>query len=164
LTPFLVIVYLLILIVVKANRMNLFQFKVLLKELQYPTFQLENGRSIALHFHLTEMGKITKEYIDCGGKFRQESWLNLQLWEADDIDHRLSATQLLGIIRKSERQLKIDENLELEIEYQGATVGRYKLDWKDNSFVLLAMQTDCLAKDSCGIPDAKAIPAQGTCC
>lgn len=144
--------------------MNLSQFKVLLKEQEYPTFHLENGGVIAVHFHLTEMGKITKDYIDCGGKLRHETWLNLQLWEADDIDHRLSATKLLGIIRKSERQLKIDETLELEIEYQGPTVGRYKLDWNESNFVLVAMQTDCLAKDSCGIPEAKAIPSNSSCC
>jgi len=151
--------------------MKLSEFKRLLKDQEFPTFKLENGRALAPHYHLTELGKITKDYIDCGGNLRQETWLNLQLWEADDFDHRLSATKLLGIIRKTERQLALDDDLDLEIEYQGATIGRYALALEADFYILKAKQTDCLAKDSCGIPDAVSLavaelaPANsGNCC
>ncbi len=137
--------------------MNLSAFKTALKSQEFPSFKLENGRRLAPHFHLTELGKISKDYIDCGGTLRQESWLNLQLWEADDYDHRLSSTKLLGIIRKTERQLALDDSLELEIEYQGATIGRYALSLEEGTFLLLAKQTDCLAKDACGIPEALSL-------
>lgn len=140
--------------------MNLSEFKAALKGQEYPTFKLENGRTLAPHFHLTELGKVTKEYLDCGGKLRQETWLNLQLWEADDFEHRLSATKLLGIIRKTERQLALDDSLDLEIEYQGTTIGRYALAQEGETFVLEAKQTDCLAKEACGIPEAVALPLE----
>jgi len=140
--------------------MNLSEFKKALKDQEYPTFKLENGRTLAPHFHLTELGKVTKDYLDCGGKLRKETWLNLQLWEADDYEHRLSATKLLGIIRKTERQLALDDTLDLEIEYQGATIGRYALAQERDTFILGAKQTDCLAKDACGIPDAVSLPLE----
>ena len=41
------------------------------------------------HFHVTEVGKITKHFIDCGGTVRNEEVVNFQLWQADDYDHRL---------------------------------------------------------------------------
>lgn len=151
--------------------MKLSEFKAALKEQEFPRFKMENGRSLAPHFHLTELGKITKDYIDCGGNRRQESWLNLQLWEADDYDHRLSSTKLLGIIRKSERLLGLGEDLELEIEYQGETIGRYDLNTEEDTFVLRATKTDCLAKEACGIPTVTALPLAdlatsptGNCC
>jgi len=140
--------------------MNLSEFKTALQNQEYPSFKLENGSALAPHFHLTELGKITKDYIDCGGTRRQESWLNLQLWEANDFEHRLSATKLLGIIRKTERQLALDDSLALEVEYQGATVGRYALAQEGESFILQAKQTDCLAKDACGIPDVVSMPLE----
>lgn len=30
-------------------------------------FKLENGNSVPEHFHVTEVGIITKDFIDCGG-------------------------------------------------------------------------------------------------
>jgi hypothetical protein len=140
--------------------MKLSDFKAALKEHEYPIFKLENGKALAPHYHLTELGKITKDYIDCGGNHRQESWLNLQLWEANDYEHRLSSTKLLRIIRKTERQLALSEDFDLEIEYQGSTIGRYTLDREGETFLLKATQTDCLAKDSCGIPDAISLPVK----
>lgn len=81
--------------------------------------------------------------------------MNFQLWEAGDYDHRLGATKLHDIITLSEDKLGIDDNLEVEVEYQGATIGKYYLDYNGENFVLLNTQTDCLAKDKCGIPGSK---------
>jgi hypothetical protein len=61
-------------------------------ELQKATtiaFRLPNGELVAPHFHVTEVGKITKHFIDCGGTIRSEEVANFQLWEAQDYDHRL---------------------------------------------------------------------------
>jgi len=35
-------------------------------------FQVENGETVQEHFRVTEVGIITKEFIDCGGKVRHE--------------------------------------------------------------------------------------------
>ena len=50
--------------------------------------------------------------------------------------------------------LKI-EDLEIEVEYQADTIGKFGLDFDGRNFLLTNKQTDCLAKDKCGIPIEK---------
>lgn len=80
--------------------------------------------------------------------------MNFQLWEANDIDHRLAPIKLLNIIDLSEKALGI-KDLEIEIEYQAATIGRYGLEFNGKDFLLTNKQTNCLAQDKCGIPPEK---------
>lgn len=134
--------------------MTLGQIKKILPELSTLGFQLEDGTFVPQHFHVTEIGKVTKNFIDCGGAVRNEEKVNFQLWIADDEDHRLKAEKLLDIIRISEEKLGI-EDLEIEVEYQGTTIGRYDLDFNGSNFVLTNKLTACLAQDSCGIPPQK---------
>jgi hypothetical protein len=37
------------------------------------------------HFHVTEVGVVTKDFIDCGGTVRHEKVANFQLWDANDL-------------------------------------------------------------------------------
>lgn len=41
------------------------------------------------------------------------------------------------------------------MEYQGATIGKYDLEFDGVNFTLLSKQTNCLAADKCGIPPTK---------
>ena len=85
---------------------------------------------------------------------RQENKLNLQLWVASDTDHRLKPNNLLNILQLAEKQLGYS-NVEVEIEYQQNTIGRYKLAFDGAVFQLINTQTACLAPDQCGIPQEK---------
>ena len=114
-------------------------------------FQLPNGTFVPEHFHVTEVGLVTKHFIDCGGVERFEKVANFQLWNANDTAHRLKPKKLLAIILLSEQKLGM-EDLDIEVEYQAETIGKYNLTFSNNNFVLVAKQTDCLAKDNCGIP------------
>jgi hypothetical protein len=134
--------------------MKLSEIKKHLNTADSVNFKLENGVRIPDHFHVTEVGVITKQFIDCGGAIRNEKVANFQLWNANDVEHRLKPVKLLNIIRLSEEQLGI-EDLEIEVEYQGATIGKYALGFDGTDFILLAKQTACLAEDSCGIPQKK---------
>lgn len=117
-------------------------------------FILPNGTMVPEHFHVTEVGIITKDFIDCGGKVRNEKVANFQLWNANDTDHRLKPQKLIKIIELSEKVLGMPD-LEIEVEYQSDTIGKYDLAFNGKDFVLLAKHTDCLAKDNCGIPEDK---------
>ena len=64
--------------------MKLSQVKSALKQLKTIAFQLPNGELVPHHFHVTEVGKITKNFIDCGGTLRNEEVINFQLWNAND--------------------------------------------------------------------------------
>ncbi|WP_026753636.1 MULTISPECIES: DUF6428 family protein [Flavobacteriaceae] len=134
--------------------MKLSQIKAQLTQLDKIAFQLPNGDLVPNHFHVTEVGKITKHFIDCGGTERKEEVANFQLWNANDYDHRLHPSKLLNIIELSEKILEIGD-LEVEVEYQADTIGKFGLDFDGNNFLLTSKQTDCLAKDQCGIPTEK---------
>jgi hypothetical protein len=131
--------------------MILSEVKKQLNAVNEVVFKLENGTLIPAHFHITEVGVITKHFIDCGGTIRTEKVANFQLWSANDLDHRLSAAKLLSIIQLSEEKLGM-EDLEVEVEYQSDTIGKYGLEYSGDQFVLTSRQTACLAADHCGIP------------
>lgn len=149
--------------------MNLEEFKNALNHVDELTFVLPNGAFVPSHFHITELGQVTKNFIDCGGTIRNESTLTLQLWVASDTDHRLSAQKLKDIIRISEEKLGI-HNEEIEVEYQGNTIGTYLLAFEQGRFYLKNKFTDCLAKDNCGVPEEKPrvkladLQSQSSCC
>lgn len=155
--------------------MKLSQIKTLLGTVETVNFQLPNGTFVPEHFHVTEVGLINKNFIDCGGTVRNETVVNFQLWNANDFEHRLKPKKLLDIIQLSEKVLGI-EDFEIEIEYQNTTIGKYELGFNGENFELLNKNTACLAQDNCGIPAEKqkvklsdiksesCCTPQGSCC
>jgi hypothetical protein len=136
--------------------MKLSEVKNVLQNLNEVTFKLPNGTMVPAHFHVTEVGIITKQFIDCGGTVRNEQVINFQLWEANDFDHRLAPQKLNNIIDLSERVLRLPD-AEVEVEYQAVTIGKYGLYFNaaNSNFELTAKTTNCLAHDKCGIPPEK---------
>ncbi len=134
--------------------MKISEIKSILNRLAKISFQLPNGDYVAPHFHVTEVGKVSKHFIDCGGTVRKENVANFQLWNANDYDHRLHPEKLLQIIELSEEKLALGD-LPIEVEYQGTTIEKFDLDFNGTNFILVAKQTDCLAPDQCGIPNEK---------
>ena len=134
--------------------MKLSEIKRELSTLENVAFLLPNGNNVPEHFHVTEVGLVTKNFIDCGGKVRKETVVNFQLWDANDVDHRLKPNKLLAIIALSEKILGI-EDYEIEVEYQTETIGKYSLGFNGQDLMLINKQTACLAEDQCGIPTSK---------
>jgi Family of unknown function (DUF6428) len=134
--------------------MKLSEVKIILPTLNNVAFKLENGDLVPEHFHVTEVGMVSKHFIDCGGTIRNEKTVNFQLWNANDTEHRLKPSKLLNIIALSEKQLGIEDG-EIEVEYQGETIGKYALAFDGNCFILQNKATNCLASDKCGIPVEK---------
>ena len=131
-------------------------------------FYLPDGTLVPPHFHVTEIGHIQKQFVDCGGSIRKEEVINFQLWTSDDYDHRLNSSKLQSIIQMSEKKLTL-KDLPIEVEYQGATIGKYDLEFDGEKFLLISTQTDCLAKDKCALPPAgetaqnQCSPGSGCC-
>jgi len=135
--------------------MKLSEIKNHLTDLEALSFKLPNGTFVPQNFHVTEVGLITKNFIDCGGTVREETVVNFQLWEdSNDEDHRLKPNKLLSIITLSERVLGI-EDFEIEVEYQDTTIGKYDLGFDGKNFTLENKHTACLAQDQCGVPSDK---------
>ena len=138
--------------------MKLSEIKKQLSTLETVNFKLPDGTFVPEHFHVTEVGLVTKHFIDCGGVERIEKVVNFQLWNANDYEHRLKPQKLANIIALSEKKLGIGD-LEIEVEYQTETIGKYDLDFNGKDFVLLQKKTACLATDACGIsPSIQAVP------
>lgn len=148
--------------------MKLAEVKQVLTQLEKVDFQLEDGSFVPEHFHVTEVGQVEKKYIDCGGVIRSEKKVSFQLWNANDVEHRLKAGKLLNIIRLSENKLGIEDG-EVEVEFQGkTTIGKYNLSFNGQHFILMNTLTACLAEDACGIKPEDLPPTTCTagsgCC
>jgi len=147
--------------------MTLSEIKNILEKLTTIGFQLPDGSLVPNHFHVTEVGKVIKHFIDCGGTERKEEVINFQLWNATDYDHRVHPEKLLHIIKLSEEVLKLPD-VQIEVEYQSTTIGKYGLDFNGTNFLLVTKQTDCLAKDQCGTaseaPNTGSLETNDSCC
>jgi len=116
---------------------------------------LPDGSAVPSHFHVTEVGRVQKDFIDCGGTRRRALYGQLQLLVATDYDHRLSAQKLLKIIEMSQPILG-DEPLPLTVEYGQKVavvyhVAKIDADHEVISLTLITPQTGCLAPDTCGL-------------
>jgi hypothetical protein len=135
---------------------------------QYPTthlrFLLPDGGIVPAHAHITEVGRVDKTFFDCGATFRKTSFLCLQAWVADDIDHRLPAGKLADIIDRAEPLFQGDD-LEVELEYEDGLISQFPVQSLsvDGEFVVVFLSTkhtDCLAKDICLVPSQES---EGCC-
>ncbi len=131
--------------------MKLSEFKKQLENLETLEIYLENGQKVPAHFHITEVGLTTKHFTDCGNTFRIKKNATIQLWTSVDYWHRLDPKKVASIIISSEKIFE-GEDLDVEVEYQQETIGKFNLEFTNNQFVLAKTQTDCLAKDSCAFP------------
>ena len=143
--------------------MKISEIKENLARIEAINFKLPDGSYLPPHFHVTEVGLVTKHFIDCGGVERTETAANFQLWEAGDYDHRLAPQKFLHILNLSKKVLREDD-LDIEVEYQQNTIGKFGLDFDGIDFILTPKQTACLAQDACGIPNKDQVKASSTCC
>lgn len=132
-------------------------------------FATPDGERVPAHFHITEVGHLTKTFLDCGGTRHANGCCLLQVWVADDTDHRLRASKLLAIFDRADGLLPSME-LPVEIEWEAPVLTQLPLTrCEANDGELLfhteLKHTDCMAKDIC-LPDFSlpAIPGQQSGC
>lgn len=130
-------------------------------------FVLPDGDLIPLHAHVTEIGRVDKNFIDCGGTVRRSSNCTLQIWEAEnDEDHRFAPAKLAKVVDMA-APLFHGDDLEVEVEYEDCSglsqypVLEVTVEAAALTFQLGSKHTDCLAKEACGLTPAQA---GGGCC
>ena len=128
--------------------MKLSELKTALQSAETFTILKPDGSPIPAHFHITEAGLTTKHFIDCGGTIRKENALSMQLWSANDTQHRLTPKTVHQILEKA-APLFEESDPEIQLEYQSGTVGLYGLEFDGRNFRLTATKTDCLAMSVC---------------
>ena len=132
-------------------------------------FVLPNGKSIPSSYHITEVGRVQKDFIDCGGTVRSSTACMLQAWvAANDDDHRLEAGKLSVILQLADKLLP-DSSLPVEVEFEAPiisqfSVGGSEVDSGGIVFRLENKHTDCLAKESCGLEASSCCSGEETSC
>lgn len=149
--------------------MNLHELKSLLKNEGHKHFrlQLPDGSPVPVSFHVTEVGRVEKHFIDCGGVMRETVACQLQVWVGEDVDHRLEARKAAAILAKA-KPLLPDDSIPVEIEYEDRVLSQYTIAGHhirtDSVILRLAHKhTECLAPELCLIP-RKAAGRQSACC
>jgi hypothetical protein len=116
-----------------------------------PRFVLPHGDCIPAHAHVTEVGHVTRNFIDCGGLTGRSESVLIQTHVGNDTDHRLSSDRLAGILRMGDRVLP-HNRLDVEIEYDCCVVAQYpvlhaRLAGEHLEIVLRHKRTHCLAQE-----------------
>lgn len=125
-----------------------------------------DGEPIEAHFHVTEVGRVQRDFVDCGGTVRRVVSCLLQTWVGNDTDHRITGGKLLKAFAHAEPILR-GEDLPVELEYDACNVVQLKVISATAAAGRLVLrlakkQTDCLAKELCCPASSSTVAA--TCC
>jgi len=134
---------------------------------------LPDADVVPAHFHVTEIGRVQKDFIDCGGTPRSTTHCQLQLLVANDTDHRLAAGKLAKVFELSAAVLRGDD-LPIVIEHEDCRTIAFPSESFEATSELITIRLSlphpaCLAGDKCGLTPAEAgvasacSPASGCC-
>jgi hypothetical protein len=154
--------------------MTLLEFKTLLHENRDKLFQivLPQGDAVPISFHITEVGRVEKTFLDCGGKLHTRKTCQLQVWVGPDVDHRIQAGKMVDILERSSAVVP-DDSLPLELEYEAGFVSQFPVDGFSISEDAVVLElgtrhTECLAPELCIVPSTSALPmvadSSTSCC
>ena len=120
-------------------------------------WMLPDKSFVPSHYHITEVGRAQKDFIDCGGTVRTTTACVLQVWVASDVDHRLETTKLASIMAIAAPLLQSDE-LPVEVEYEQGVISQYPVGGMEVTpsgllFYLGSKHTACLAPEKCKVGD-----------
>jgi Family of unknown function (DUF6428) len=116
-------------------------------------FMLPNQEVIPAHAHVTEVARIDKRFIDCGGTLRNDANCRLQTWFSDDLDHRLTAGKLVKILDLAAPILGTSD-LDVDVEHEVGfisqfPIGSVEISEKEILIRLTERHTECLAPEKC---------------
>ncbi len=124
-------------------------------------FEYKNGHFVGANYHITEVKNISIESVDCGAGTDFWKETIIQLWESpkekDTLEY-MSAYKALGILNKVDSMRPIEKEVEVKFEYSNPdfhTAQLFVRDFelkKDQLILKLSVeQTDCKAKEACGV-------------
>ena len=117
----------------------------------FPRFVLPNGDYIPAHAHVTEVGYVVRNFIDCGGLTGKEEKVVLQTHVGSDIDHRLRSDRFAKILRLGNRVIP-GADLDVDVEYDCCVVAQYPIaeitpDGEHLNLILQRGRTQCRARE-----------------
>jgi hypothetical protein len=118
-------------------------------------FELPTTSLLSPHVHVTEVARLDKKFVDCGGTIRMDSSCRLQIYQADDTEHRITAAKFAQILAKGagllgSSALPVEAEAEAEAPYLSVfPVIATRLEEKQVVISLGMRHTACLAEDVC---------------
>lgn len=153
--------------------MKLSELKSLLTEHAERFFRirLPDGGAVPVSFHVTEVGRMHKTFLDCGGTLRETTTCQLQIWVGEDYEHRIETGKMASILDKAKSILS-DDSIPVEIEYEDRVISQYTIAGHEITADAVVLRlahkhTECLAPELCGLPSLNRLPAIGgsnPCC
>jgi Family of unknown function (DUF6428) len=119
--------------------------------LRFLRFELPDGDYIPPHAHVTEIGYVVRNFIDCGGVTGKEEKVLLQTHVGDDTDNRLRSDRFAKILRLGDRVIP-SANVDVEVEYDCCVVAQYPIaevtpDGEHLNLILQRGRTQCRARE-----------------
>jgi len=136
-------------------------------------FEYKPGHLVGANYHITEVKNITIDAIDCGAN--PDFWKEtiVQLWESPKEKNKrdyMTADKALAILNKVDRIKPMEKEVELKFEYSNPDFHTAQLyvngvAVEDDKIImhLGVEQTDCKAKENCGVPAPKAVEQEACC-
>jgi hypothetical protein len=132
-------------------------------------FVLPDGDYIPAHAHVTEVGHLVRNFIDCGGLTGKDEKVVLQTHVGDDTDHRLRSDRLAKILRLGNRVIP-SADLDVDVEYDCCVVAQYPIaearrDGEHLNLILQRSRTQCRARTRREIETtARCCATSAACC
>ncbi|QCX01399.1 hypothetical protein FGM00_15250 [Aggregatimonas sangjinii] len=144
-------------------------------------FEYTPGNYVAPNYHITEVKNITIDSVDCGAGVDFWKETIIQLWESPDekdtLDY-MTASKALGILNKVDQIKPMERAVEVKFEYSNRHFHTAQLFVNDvmlqDDTLMLKLgveQTDCKARETCGVPaevnnlsdNTSCAPGSGCC-
>jgi hypothetical protein len=118
---------------------------------RFPRFVLPDGDYIPVHAHVTEVGHVVRNFIDCGGLTGKEEKVLLQTHVGNDTDHRLRSDRLAKILQLGSCVIP-RADLDVDVEYDCCIVAQYPIakatpDGEHLNLILQRGRTQCRARE-----------------
>lgn len=136
-------------------------------------FEYTPGKFVGANYHITEVKHVKIDSVDCGSGTDAWNETIVQLWESPSEKGKrdyMSTFKALGILKKVGQMKPYDMDAEIKFEYSNETFHTAQLFLNDfsisNNQVILKLgvqQTDCKAKETCGVPEPAMATAESCC-
>ena len=118
---------------------------------RFPRFVLPDGSYIPAHAHVTEVGHVVRNFIDCGGLTGKDEKVVLQTHVGNDAGHRLRSDRFARILRFGTRVVP-SADLDVDVEYDCCVVAQYPIakatpDGELLNLILQRGRTQCRARE-----------------
>lgn len=136
-------------------------------------FWLDGARLVPAGYHLTEIGAVKVEAVDCGGAVNRWRETVFQLMDGTPAEAErgfMTTRKALAIYERVAGKIKLDESAPARLEYGNLTrpalrygIARLELRPERLTVHLSLPGVQCKAGDVCGLPGGLVL-AGGECC